>query len=55
MARRGRAQAAGRRDAGGDATPAEQDAAVAAASDALDALNVLLDGVVREYCAEVAA
>jgi pyrroloquinoline-quinone synthase len=38
-----------------DATPAEQDAAVAAASDALDALNVLLDGVVREYCAEVAA
>ena len=32
-----------------DAAPAEQDAAVEAASEAMDALNTLLDGVVREY------
>ncbi|HVL32371.1 MAG TPA: CADD family putative folate metabolism protein [Actinomycetota bacterium] len=37
------------------ATPEEQDAAVQAASDALDALNLLLDGVVRAHCPEVAA
>ncbi len=38
-----------------DASPSEQDAAVEAASEALDALNHLLDGVVRAYCPEVAA
>lgn len=38
-----------------DATPEEQDAAVEAAAEALDALNVLLDGVVRAHCPEVAA
>lgn len=38
-----------------NATPEEQDAAVAAAEDALDALNTLLDGVVRAHCPEVVA
>jgi pyrroloquinoline-quinone synthase len=38
-----------------NATPEEQDACVAAAADAMDAINLLLDGVVREYCPEVAA
>lgn len=38
-----------------DATPDEQDAAVAAATEAMAALNTLLDGVVRAYCPEVAA
>jgi pyrroloquinoline-quinone synthase len=38
-----------------DATPEEQDEAVAAAGEVLDALNTLLDGVVRAYCPEVAA
>ena len=37
------------------APSSEQDAAVAAADDALGALNGLLDGIVRTYCPEVAA
>jgi pyrroloquinoline-quinone synthase len=37
------------------ASEAEQDEAVAAASEVLDALNTLLDGVVRAHCPEVAA
>ena len=37
------------------APEAEQDAAVEAAEDALRAINGLLDGVVKQYCPEVAA
>lgn len=37
------------------APEAERDEAVAAAGEALDALNVLLDGVVRAHCPEIAA
>jgi pyrroloquinoline-quinone synthase len=38
-----------------NATPAEQEQALQAASDALDAVNGLLDGIVREFCPEVVA
>ena len=38
-----------------NASPVEQDAAIAAAGEALDAINGLLDGVVRAHCPEVAA
>lgn len=43
------------RDLLADATPEEQDAAMEAVEDALDALNLLLDGVWNAYCAEAAA
>ena len=43
------------RDLLADATPNEQAAALEAVEDALDALNLLLDGVWNAYCAEAAA
>lgn len=43
------------RDLLADATVEEQDAAATAVSEAMDAINGLLSGIVREYCPEVAA
>ncbi|HEX9775449.1 MAG TPA: CADD family putative folate metabolism protein [Actinomycetota bacterium] len=43
------------RDLLAGAPAAERDAAVQAAADAMDAINLLLDGVVRAHCPEVAA